>query len=70
METFGLYDGIVKRAIVGGDTYLSSRGTQGLVVSVVFTSLATAFVGIRIYTRLKFLRTLEANDWMVIIALV
>ncbi|CAI7669553.1 unnamed protein product [Penicillium pancosmium] len=69
MDIIGLDDGIFKRDM-GGDIYLSSRGTQGLVVSVVFTSLATAFVGIRIYTRLKFLRTLEANDWMVIIALV
>lgn len=53
-----------------GGTYLSSRGTQGLAVSVIFTFLATAFVGIRIFTRLKFLRTLESNDWMVVVALV
>ncbi|KAJ5099574.1 hypothetical protein N7532_006575 [Penicillium argentinense] len=53
-----------------GDVYLSSRGTKGLVVSVVFTSLATAFVVIRIYTRLRFLRTLEGNDWMIIVALI
>lgn len=68
MDPIGLHDGLFKRD--PGGTYLSSRGTQGLVVSVVFTSLATAFVAIRIYTRLKFLRALEANDWMVIVALI
>ncbi|KAF3395979.1 hypothetical protein F1880_006955 [Penicillium rolfsii] len=53
-----------------GNRYLSPRGMQALVVSVVFTSLAASFVGIRLYTRLKFLRRLEANDWMVVIALI
>ncbi|CEJ60339.1 hypothetical protein PMG11_08916 [Penicillium brasilianum] len=53
-----------------GNLYLSPRGMQALVVSVVFTSLAASFVGIRLYTRLKFLRRLEANDWMVVIALI
>ena len=43
---------------------------QGLVVSVVFTSLAASFVGVRLYTRLKFLMRMEANDWMVVFALV
>ncbi|KAJ5689365.1 hypothetical protein N7462_003757 [Penicillium macrosclerotiorum] len=61
-------DIILKRE--DGSLYLSSRGAQGLVTSVVFTSLATCFVGIRIFTRLKFLRRLEANDWMVVIALI
>lgn len=68
MSKFQLHDAIVKRE--DGNPYLSSRGMQGLVVSVVFTSLAASFVGIRLYTRLKFLRRLEANDWMVVVALV
>lgn len=63
-----LRDAVFKRE--DGNAYLSPRGLQGLVVSVVFTSLAASFVGIRLYTRLKFLRRLEANDWMVVVALV
>lgn len=59
------------REVIGkNDTYLSSRGVQGLTVSVVFTSLATCFVALRMYTRIKLMRRVEANDWMVVIALV
>lgn len=68
MSPLQLRDAVFKRE--DGNVYLSPRGLQGLVVSVVFTSLATSFVGIRLYTRLKFLRRLEANDWMVVVALV
>ncbi|KAJ5947522.1 hypothetical protein N7466_000537 [Penicillium verhagenii] len=53
-----------------GNTYLSPRGVQGLVCSVVFTALATIFVGLRLYTRTKLLRKMEANDWMIVVALV
>ncbi|KAI2793853.1 hypothetical protein POX_a00440 [Penicillium oxalicum] len=53
-----------------GNPYVSSRGMQGLVMSVVFTSLAASFVVVRLYTRIKFLRRLEANDWMIVVALV
>lgn len=52
------------------ETYLSSRGVQGLTVSVVFTCLATSFVAMRMYTRIKLMRRVETNDWMVVIALV
>jgi hypothetical protein len=51
-------------------TYLSSRGAKAMTVSVVFTSLASFFVALRMYTRIKLMRRVEANDWMVIIALV
>ncbi|KAJ5524625.1 hypothetical protein N7494_011275 [Penicillium frequentans] len=54
----------------GGDIYLSPRGVQGLTCSVVFTALATIFVGLRLYTRVKIMRRMESNDWMVVIALV
>lgn len=53
-----------------GDVYLSSRGAQGLAVSVIFTTLAAAFVGLRLFTRIGIMRKMEANDWMVVIALV
>ncbi|KAJ5796903.1 uncharacterized protein N7518_005443 [Penicillium psychrosexuale] len=49
---------------------MSSRGEQGLIISVVFTVLATCFVMMRMYTRMKLMNRVEANDWMVIIALV
>ncbi|KAJ5176784.1 uncharacterized protein N7482_002661 [Penicillium canariense] len=68
MSLLQFRDAIFKRE--DANPYLSSRGMQGLVVSVVFTSLAASFVGIRIYTRLRFLRRLEVNDWMVVIALI
>ncbi|KAL4991621.1 hypothetical protein BDW68DRAFT_198392 [Aspergillus falconensis] len=50
--------------------YLSPRGTQGLVISVVFTSLAALFVLARVYTRRKLISRMEANDWMIVIALI
>ncbi|KAJ6022078.1 hypothetical protein N7540_007582, partial [Penicillium herquei] len=52
-----------------GDVYLSHRGVQGLTCSVVFTALATCFVGLRVYTRARIMKRMESNDWMVIIAL-
>ncbi|KAJ5609503.1 hypothetical protein N7528_010070 [Penicillium herquei] len=52
-----------------GDVYLSNRGVQGLTYSVVFTALATCFVGLRVYTRSRIMGKMESNDWMVIIAL-
>ncbi|KAL2863497.1 uncharacterized protein BJX67DRAFT_260617 [Aspergillus lucknowensis] len=51
-------------------SYLSPRGIQSLVVSIVFTSLATIFVLARVYTRTKLIKRIEANDWMVVIALI
>ncbi len=52
------------------DVYLSARGTQGLVISIIFTSLAVFFVLARVYTRAKLIKRMEANDWMIVIALV
>lgn len=68
MNLLQLRDGIFKRDT--GDTYLSSRGAQGMTVSIAFTVLATGFVAARLYTRVKLLRKIESNDWMVIVALV
>lgn len=61
-------DGIFRRDY--GAVYLSSRGVQGLTCSVVFTTLATIFVGLRLYTRIRLMKKMESNDWMVFIALV
>ncbi|CAI7627029.1 unnamed protein product [Penicillium glandicola] len=68
MNPLHIRDAIFRRDNEG--ILMSSRGEQGLVISVVFTSLATAFVGMRMYTRVKLMNRVEANDWMVIIALV
>lgn len=68
MNLLQIRDEIFKRG--NNDTYLSSRGAQGMAVSIVFTVLATGFVGARLYTRIKLMRRVESNDWMVIIALV
>lgn len=68
MTMLQLRDAIFQRGDDG--TYMSSRGAQAMTVSVVFTSLATCFVAMRMYTRIKIMRRVEANDWMVVIALV
>ncbi|KAJ5182901.1 hypothetical protein N7492_000517 [Penicillium capsulatum] len=68
MNLLQIRDEIFKRG--NDDTYLSSRGAQGMAVSIVFTLLATIFVAARLYTRIKLKRCVESNDWMVIIALV
>lgn len=68
MNLFEPRDGVFRRN--AGDIYLSSRGTQGLVISVVFTAIATCFVSARLYTRIRIMRRMEANDWMIVIALV
>ena len=68
MDMLQIRDAILRRD--NDDIYMSSRGAHGLVVSVVFTALATCFVAMRMFTRIKLMRRVEANDWMVIIALV
>lgn len=68
MELLYIRDAIFRRDNDG--IFMSARGAQGLIVSVVFTALATCFVGMRMYTRIKLMNRVEANDWMVIIALV
>ncbi|KAJ5794710.1 hypothetical protein N7457_001309 [Penicillium paradoxum] len=68
MDFLQVRDGIFPRENIG--VYTSPRGVQGLTVSVVFTALATCFVGLRMFTRIKLMGRVESNDWMVIIALV
>ncbi|KGO65322.1 hypothetical protein PITC_015900 [Penicillium italicum] len=68
MSLLYLRDAIFRRDNDG--ILMSSQGSVGLITSVVFTSLATFFVVMRMYTRIKLIKRVEANDWMVIIALV
>ncbi|KAJ5836416.1 hypothetical protein N7447_002442 [Penicillium robsamsonii] len=68
MNSLHSRDGIFRRDNDG--ILMSSRGEQAMVISVVFTTLATCFVAMRMYTRVRLMRRVEANDWMVIIALV
>lgn len=50
--------------------YLTKRGAQGMAVSIIFTGLATGFVFARLYTRIWLMKRTEANDWMILTALV
>ncbi|KAJ5665289.1 uncharacterized protein N7477_007737 [Penicillium maclennaniae] len=68
MNIFELRDVVLKRD--HGNPYLSSRGAQEMVVSIVFTTLASCFVGLRMFTRIALIRRVEASDWVVIIALI
>jgi hypothetical protein len=43
-------------------SYLSPPGTQGLVISNVFTNLAAFLVLARVYTRTKLIKRMKAND--------
>lgn len=67
MALLEIHDAIFRR---DEGNYLSSRGTQGLIISVVFTTLATIFVSARLYTRIKIMGRVESNDWMIVVALV
>lgn len=50
--------------------YMTHRGAQAMAVSIIFTGLATSFVLARLYTRIWIMKRIEANDWMVLVALV
>lgn len=41
-----------------------------MVVSIVFTILAMLFVIARLYTRIWLMKRVEANDWLILVALV
>lgn len=49
---------------------MSARGGRALAASITFTFLATCAVAARLYTRMKIIRRIEPNDWMVLVALV
>ncbi|KAL1970911.1 hypothetical protein VTN77DRAFT_2745 [Rasamsonia byssochlamydoides] len=48
---------------------MSPRAARGVVVSVVFTTMATCLVSARLYTRIHIINRTEANDLMVLAAL-
>lgn len=41
-----------------------------MAVSIVFTILAMVFVIARLYTRIWLMKRVEANDWLILVALV
>lgn len=41
-----------------------------MAVSIVFTILAMLFVIARLYTRIWLMKRVEANDWLILVALV
>ena len=48
----------------------SSRGDQAIVTSVVFVTLASIIVVLRLVTRFSIVQNVGAEDWLVTIALV
>jgi hypothetical protein len=51
-------------------TFGTARGREALSVSIAFTTLATVFTFIRIYTRTFLVKQMGADDWTIIVALV
>lgn len=51
-------------------TLSTSRGRSALAVSTVFTSLATALVLVRIYTRVVLVKQMGSDDYTILVALV
>lgn len=51
-------------------TFGTARGRQALHIDIAFTTLATVFTLIRIYTRAFIVRQMGADDWAIIVALV
>jgi len=48
----------------------TARGRSALAVSIVFTSLATLFLAIRIYTRAFLVKQMGSDDYTILVALV
>ena len=46
------------------------RGRKALTTSAIFTSLATFFVVLRIYTRAFLVKQMGADDWSILVSLV
>lgn len=51
-------------------TFGTPRGREALSLSIAFTTLATVFTIIRIYTRIFLVKQMGADDWAIIVALV
>lgn len=51
-------------------TLSTPRGRSALAVSIVFTSLATAMVLVRIYTRAVMVKQMGPDDYTILISLV
>jgi hypothetical protein len=51
-------------------TFGTTRGREALSLSIAFTTLATVFTFIRIYTRTFLVKQMGADDWAIIVALV
>jgi hypothetical protein len=51
-------------------TLSTPRGRSALAVSTIFTSLATAVVLVRVYTRAVLVKQMGADDYTILVALV
>lgn len=53
-----------------GDDHGHSRGQRALVVTAVLTSLAGLVVAMRVYARVRLMKSTGREDWAIIIAMV
>lgn len=60
----------ILRSRSASQPYLTDQGARGMAVSIVFTILAMVFVIARLYTRIWLMKRIEANDWLILVALV
>lgn len=51
-------------------TFGTPGGREALSLSIAFTTLATVFTIIRVYTRIFLVKQMGADDWAIIVALV
>lgn len=52
----------------GGDGYGESRGANVIAAFVTMFAAASVAVGLRVYTRVKFLYGLKVEDWLILAA--
>jgi hypothetical protein len=53
-----------------GDILMGSRGRQTLNIAIVFTSLATFTVAIRVYSRMRLVKHMGLDDLTILVSLV
>jgi len=49
---------------------MSPRGIQALIITVVLTSIAAFFVGLRLFTRVGLVKLMGREDWTILLSMV
>ena len=70
MSSAGLSGGVERPVHLTMAELSTARGRSALAVSIVFTSLATLFLAIRIYTRAFLVKQMGSDDYTILVALV